>query len=135
MKFNENTNFFIHENATEYIIRKRCPFYPGGDELKYSKLSSCHLAISALPVFDSLRLSEEALIWTNAEILLIQPLETKVSEILSEIQTFSFKKMYLKMLSAKWLQFCLILNMLINAAIPYFEKDLHIICFTLLCVN
>ena len=33
-----------------------------------------------------------------------------LSEILSEIDTFSFKKMHLKMSSAKWWQFCLSLN-------------------------
>ena len=34
------------------------------------------------------------------------------SEILIEIQTFSFKEMQLKLLSAKWHPFCLRLNML-----------------------
>ena len=52
----------------------------------------------------------EAIIWTNAEILLIGPLETNVSEILIRIHTFSFKKMHLKMSSAKWHPFCLGLN-------------------------
>ena len=35
----------------------------------------------------------QAIIWTNAEILLIGPLGTNVSEILIEILIFSFKKM------------------------------------------
>ena len=52
----------------------------------------------------------QALIWTNAEILLIGPLETNFSEILIGIQTFSFKKMYLNISSAKWRPFCLGLN-------------------------
>ena len=43
-----------------------------------------------------------AIIWTNAGILLIWTLGTNFSEILSEIHTFSFKKMHLKMSSAKW---------------------------------
>ena len=43
-----------------------------------------------------------AIIWTNAGILLIGPLGTNFSEILIEIQTCSFKKMHLKMSSAKW---------------------------------
>ena len=34
----------------------------------------------------------QAIIWTNAGILLVGPLEIKFSEILIEIQTFSFKK-------------------------------------------
>ena len=53
----------------------------------------------------------QAIIWTNAGILLIRTLGTTLSEILSEIHIFSFKKMHLKMLSAKWQQFCLNLDM------------------------
>ena len=41
----------------------------------------------------------QAIIWTNAGILLIGTLGTNFSEILSEIHTFSFKKMHLKMAS------------------------------------
>ena len=54
-----------------------------------------------------------AIIWTNAGILLIWPLWTNFSEILIEIPTFSFKKMRLKELSAKWRPCCLGLNVLI----------------------
>ena len=52
----------------------------------------------------------QAVIWTNAGILLIGPLGTNFSEILIEINTFSFKKMRLKMSSAKWRPFRLGLN-------------------------
>ena len=52
----------------------------------------------------------QAIIWTNAGILLIEPLETNFSEIFIEIHAFSFKKMHLKMSSAKWSPFCLGLN-------------------------
>ena len=38
----------------------------------------------------------QAIMWTNAGILLIGPLGTNFSEILSEIRTFSFKKMHLE---------------------------------------
>ena len=55
----------------------------------------------------------QAIIWTNAGILLIVPWETTFSEILFGIHTFSFKKIHLKMSSAKWGQFCLGLNVLI----------------------
>ena len=48
----------------------------------------------------------QAIIWTNAGILLIRPIGTNFSEILSEIHSFSFKKMHLKMSSAKWRPFC-----------------------------
>ena len=39
----------------------------------------------------------QAIIWTNAGIVLIWPLGTNFSEILIGIQTFSFKKIHLKM--------------------------------------
>ena len=55
----------------------------------------------------------QAIIWTNAGILLIGPLGTNFSEILTEMITFSFKKMYLKVSSGKWRPFCLGLNVLI----------------------
>ena len=53
------------------------------------------------------------IIWTNAGILLIGPLGTNFNEILIASHTFSFKKMRLKMFSAKWRPFCLGLNVLI----------------------
>ena len=54
----------------------------------------------------------QAIILTNAGILLIGPLGTNFSEILIAIETFSFKKMHLKISSAKWRPFCLGLNVL-----------------------
>ena len=54
----------------------------------------------------------QAIIWTSAEILLIGPLGANFSAILIGFQTFSFKKMHLKMLSAKWHPFCPGLNVL-----------------------
>ena len=59
----------------------------------------------------------QAIIWTNAGIMLIGPLETKFSEILIDTLTFSFNKMCLKMSSAKWRPFCLGLNVLSFLAI------------------
>ena len=47
----------------------------------------------------------QAIIWTNAGILLIGPLGTNFSEILIAINTFSFKKMHFKMSSGKWRPF------------------------------
>ena len=55
----------------------------------------------------------QAIIWTNAGILLIGPLWTNFSEILIEIPTVSLKKMHLKMSSGKWRPSCLGLNVLI----------------------
>ena len=54
----------------------------------------------------------QAIIWTNAEILFIGNLWIIFSEILSEIHTFLFKKMYLNLSSAKWQPFCLGLSVL-----------------------
>ena len=54
----------------------------------------------------------QAIIWSNAGILLIRTIGTNFSEILSEIHAFSLKKMHFKMASAKWRPFCLGLNVL-----------------------
>ena len=54
----------------------------------------------------------QAIIWTNAGILLIGPGGTNFSEILIGIHTFSFKKINLKMSSGKWRPSCLGLNVL-----------------------
>ena len=54
----------------------------------------------------------QAIIWTNAGILLIGPLVTNFSEILIEIYTFLFKKINLKVSSGKWRLSCLSLNVL-----------------------
>ena len=60
----------------------------------------------------------QAIIWTNAGILLIGTLGTNFSEIAIEIYTFSFKKMHLKMSSGKWRPCCLGLNVLILFSLP-----------------
>ena len=54
----------------------------------------------------------QAIIWTNAGILLIGPWGTNFSEILTGIDTFSFRKMHLKMSTGKRRPFCLGLNVL-----------------------
>ena len=54
----------------------------------------------------------QAIIWTNAGILLTGPWGTNFSENLIGIHTFSFKKMHLKMSSAKWRPFGLCHNVL-----------------------
>ena len=54
---------------------------------------------------------------TSAGTLLIGPLGTNFSEIVIEIQTFSLRKMRLKMSSAKRQPFCLGLNMLMQRKI------------------
>ena len=54
----------------------------------------------------------QAIIWTNAGILLIGPLRKNFSEILIGIETFSFRKMHFKMSSGKWLPLCLGFNVI-----------------------
>ena len=49
----------------------------------------------------------QAVLWTNVGVLLLEPLGTNFSEIWNKVQTYSYKKMSLKMLSAKWWSFCL----------------------------
>ena len=67
-------------------------------------------------------------IWTNVGILLIGPLGTNFSDIFIEIQKFSFRKMHLKMSSAKWRPFSLGLDVLTS----WRPKRLFI-CFTAVC--
>ena len=69
----------------------------------------------------------QAIIWTNAGILLIGTLGTKFNEILIEIYTFSFKNIHLKMSSGKWRPFCLGLNVLNK------EIIIHIIAIVAQC--
>ena len=54
----------------------------------------------------------QAIIRTNAGILLIESLGTNYNEILIDIHIFSFKKIHFKMSSGKWRPFCLGLNVL-----------------------
>ena len=56
----------------------------------------------------------QAIIWTNAGILSIGPLGINFSDIFIEILIFSFKKMRVKVSSAKWRSLCLDLNMLMG---------------------
>ena len=75
-----------------------------------------HICVSKLTIIGSdngLSLDRrQAIIWTNTGLLLIGPLGTNFSEILIKILTFSFKKMRLKVSSAKRRPFCLGLNVL-----------------------
>ena len=100
------------------------PFCPGGDELIYCW--SClthwgrvtHICVGNLTIIGSDNgLSpgqRQAITWTNVGISLIEPLGTNFSEMLIEIHTFSFKKIHLKMSSAKWRPISLGLNVLIK---------------------
>ena len=75
-----------------------------------------HICVGKLTIIGSdnglSRGRRQAIIWTIAGMLLIGPLGTNFSEISIGIQTFSFKKMHLKMSSGKWRPFCLGFNVL-----------------------
>ena len=77
---------------------------------------STHICIGKLTIIGSDNgLSpgpRQAIIWTNAGILLIRRLGTNFKEILIEIYMISFKKIRLKMSSGKWRPFCFGLNVL-----------------------
>ena len=98
-------NFATHEGIRDC----RCPLLTHWGRVT-------HICVSELTIIGSDNgLSpgrRQAIIWTNAGILLIRTLGINLNEILSEIHTFSFKKMYLKMSSGKRRPFCLGLNVL-----------------------
>ena len=72
-----------------------------------------------------------AIIWTNAGMLLIEPLGTAFSEISIEIITFSFKKIHLKMSSAKMAAICLGLNELKK----HLTYTLYFVCVLCVYIN
>ena len=96
----------------------------GGDELrclmwKYTLASThwgrvTHICVGNLTIIGSDNgLSpgrRQTIIWTNDGIVLIGPLRTNFNENLMEILIFSFRKMRLKVSSAKWRPFCNGLN-------------------------
>ena len=93
-----------------------------------------HICVSKLTIIGSDNgLSpdrRQAIIWTNAGLLLVGPLGTNFSEILIEILTFSFKKMCLKVSSAKWRPFCLGLSVLSQCHFCWYSKFFTILQFT-----
>ena len=121
VKINVDDNLW----QTEYRLSNRwCKFSLIINEFVYCNVElthwgrETHICVGKLTIIASDNgLSpgrRQAIIWTNAGILLIGPLETNFNEILFEIYTFSFKKMHLKMSSAKWRPFCLGPNVLMG---------------------
>ena len=84
-----------------------------------------HICVSELTVTGSdnglSHGQRQAIIWTNAGILLIRTLGTNCSDILGEIHSFSFSKMHVKMSSAKWRLFGLVLNELGSGLISSYQ--------------
>ena len=76
----------------------------------------------------------QAIIWTNAMILLIGSLGTNFSEISIEIHTFSFKKTHFKLFSGKWRPFCLGLNVsIVNRNIKHNKAKLSLKFVSYIC--
>ena len=120
----------LHLSAKQFYYLLRCGLYKGltvhyfnshrslGDAMviltHWGRVT--HIYVSKLTIIGSNNgLSpdrRQAIIWTNAGMLLIGPLGTNFSEILIEILTFSFTKMCLKLSSVKWRPFCPGLNVL-----------------------
>ena len=65
----------------------------------------------------------QTIIWTDAVILLIWPLGINFSEMSIEIHAFLFKKMHVKISSAKWRPFCLGLNVLSSTANDWYHME------------
>ena len=117
--------------AISWLVKKISPHRTLGDYLLTHWGRVTHICVSKLTIIGSNNgLSpgwHQAIIWTNAGMLLTGPLGTNFSEIFIEIHIFSFRKMHLKM-SGKWRPFCLSLNI-----IPQDPGRLHSI--RLLCVQ
>ena len=88
----------------------------------WSRVPRIWLYVSKMTIFgldNCLSLGQrQTVIWTNAGKLLIRTLAANFSEILSEISTFSFKIMHMKMSPAKMTDICLGLNVLNKSQRP-----------------
>ena len=126
MKIAKLTKF----RMTDAVLQQSCPSQIPGmrpREISYQGLmlfeAEWRIRVSKLTIIGSDNgLSpgrRHDIIWTNAGILIIRTsgTNTDIGEILNEIHTFSFKKMHLKMSSAKWRQFYLDLNVLIGGVV------------------
>ena len=116
----DNSVFLTPYPISEWL--KKSKYMSAGFETSQDVMITClthwgrvtHICVGKLTILGSDNgLSpgrRQAIIWTNAGILLIGPLGTNFSEILIKIHMLSFMKMYLKISSAKWCLFCLSLN-------------------------
>ena len=111
---NEGDDIY-HRKQTRLIVTNNSPYntIPRENNLTHWGRVT-HIFVSKLTTIDSGNgLSpgrHQAIVWTNAGILLIEPLGRVFSETFIETQAFSFKKMHLKMSSGKCRPFCLGLN-------------------------
>ena len=108
----------MHHQASTLLGNSNTVFHPGSHYWDYynGALSLTHWGrvthkcVNKLTIIGSYNGlppdRRQAIIWTNAGILLIGPLGTNFREIFIRIHKFSFKKMHLKMSSGKCWPFC-----------------------------
>ena len=122
-----SVNILLHKWDINTIIHMLC------SSVKTHWGRVTHICVSKLTIIGSYNGlapgRRQTIIWTNDGMLLIGPLGTNFSEILIRIQTFSFKKMHLKMSSAKWRPPCLGLNVS-NQMLSTLDKKS---CMSILC--
>ena len=111
--FSIRTLVFITRSKTQlrWVSLKRSHRTPGNSQTLLTRWGQVtHICVGKLTIIGSDNgLSPvlcQAINWTNAGKLLIEPLVTNFSDSLIKIQNFSFIKMPLKTLSAKWRTFC-----------------------------
>ena len=103
----------IHNMCSKIILLKLLPILQVANELTHWGRVTLVANLTIIGSENGLSPGRhQAIIWTNAGILLIGPWGTNFSDILIGIHAFSFKKIYFKMASAKWRPFCLGLNVL-----------------------
>ena len=112
--YSKNINICQQKYFTSLVYESKMPHSNYSDLTHWGRVT--HICVSKLIVIGSDNgLSpgqRQAIIWTNAGMLLIGPMGTNFSEISIKIHIFSFNKMHLKMSSGKWRPFCLGLNVL-----------------------
>ena len=80
--------------------------------LDFNKMSLYHFSLTHRGRVTHICVSKLTIIGSDNGLSPIRSLGTNFSEILSEVDTFSFTKLHLKVSSAKWRQFCLNLSAL-----------------------
>ena len=102
------------------------------NESEHIYASSTHAIIGSDNGLSPVR--HQVIIWTNYVSFSFWPLGTNISQIVFEIQKFSFKKMHLKMSSGEWRPCCLDLNVLTRLVSSWPLMEL-LTSFKFLCIR
>ena len=119
-----NNNIPQNTVACDYLSMLKIPASGSLDMQSYESLNYANIGSdnSLAPV------RRQAIIQINADLMSFGPLETNFSEILIKLHEFSFKKMPLKMSSAKWWQKQTV------SVVSASDKNNHI-CFWTFCTK